>query len=555
MSSLARLTRITGTVMRYRLDDLIDPDSVNTEALPTAIRIAWWLSPSRWLPHRGTPRARRLRLALEALGPVFIKFGQILSTRRDLLPDDFADELANLQDRVPAFPGVEAIAIVEAALGRPLSDAFSSFDDTPLASASVAQVHAARLSSGEEVVVKVVRPGIEPVIREDVQLLKTIARLLERVSHDARRLHLVTVVEDYERTILGELNMLAEAANTAQLRRNFAESPLLYVPRVHWELSRENFLVLERIHGVPIANVAELRGRGTDMKRLAERGVETFFTQVFEDNFFHADMHPGNIFVNVDDPADPQYIAVDCAIIGSLTEEDQNYLARNVLAFFHQDYKEVARLHLESGWIPQGTDVSEFETVIRQVCEPIFEKPLAEISFGHFLVTLFQTARQFDMEIQPQLVLLQKTLLNVEGLGRQLYPELDLWHTAKPFMERWMETRVGPAALLRQLGERAPDLMEQLPRLPALLLNATQGLERIDRLAHEQHRATRELTELLKDQQQRTARKRWLGGVLLLGGAALLWSPVTAALASGQSLSVTAGVLAALVGSLLIVRA
>ncbi len=549
-----RLSRIGATVVRHRLDDLLDRTGVAEEQLPAPLRLLWRLSPTRWLPKPKDPPAHRLRLALETLGPVFIKFGQILSTRRDLLAPDYADELAKLQDRVPPFPGDQARAKIEASLGKPLSDVFASFDEQPLASASVAQVHAARLLSGEDVVVKVVRPGIEAVIREDLMLLHTIARLLERVSGDARRLHLVTIVEDYQTTIINELNLVHEGANTAKLRRNFAESPLLYVPRVHWDYTREDLLVLERIRGVPIANVEELRACGTDMKLLAERGVETFFTQVFVDNFFHADMHPGNIFVDVTNPSDPRYVAIDCAIIGTLTDEDQNYLARNLLAFFNQDYREVARLHLESGWIPEETKVAEFEEVIRRVCEPIFEKPLKEISFGHFLVTLFQTAREFNMEVQPQLVLLQKTLLNIEGLGRQLYPDLDLWHTAKPFMERWMEQRVGPTAILRQLSTYAPELIEQLPRLPELMISASHGLRRLDKIAREQRMVMNRLALLLESQQRRDRGRRWIGVIVLLIGATLLWNPVVHALRAGESIPITVGILAAVLGSILIAR-
>jgi ubiquinone biosynthesis protein len=540
MSQLGRLTRIGATVLRYRLDDLIDRSGVAEEQLSPILRLLWRASPTRWLRQPKDPPARRLRLALESLGPVFIKFGQILSTRRDLLPPDFADELAHLQDRVPPFAGALARAKVESSLEQPLSDVFASFDETPLASASVAQVHAATLKNGDEVVVKVVRPGIEAVIRADLQLLHSIARLLERVSRDARRLHLITIAQDYEATILNELNLIREGANTARLRRNFAESPLLYVPRVYWDYTREDVLVLERIRGIPIADTAALIARGTNMKLLAERGVETFFRQVFVDNT---------------DPEDPRYIAIDCAIIGSLTEEDQNYLARNLLAFFNQDYREVARLHVESGWVPERTDIAAFETVIRQVCEPIFAKPLKEISFGHFLVTLFQTAREFDMEVQPQLVLLQKTLLNIEGLGRQLYPDLDLWHTAKPFMERWMEERMGPAALLRQFRDHAPELMEQLPRLPELILGASHGLTRLDRLAREQRAMLSRLTALVEEQQRRRQARRWLGGVLLIVSGALLWAPVANALEHGQPMPITVGVLAAVVGSMLIARA
>ncbi len=555
-TSWSRASRIIRIIIRYRLDDLIDRETVSTAQLPLALRVLWWLAPSRWLASPATPRARRLRLALEELGPVFIKFGQILSTRRDLLPPDFAEELALLQDQVAPFSGAEARSIIADGLGRPIDDVFAHLDEAPLASASVAQVHAARLrEGGAEVVVKVIRPGIATVIEADLTLLESIAALLERVLSDARRLHPVTIVADYRQTIFNELNLLQEAANTTKLRRNFAESDLLYVPRVYWDHSSERVLVLERINGIPIANVAALKAAGTNMKVLAERGVETFFTQVFVDNFFHADMHPGNIFVDASVPESPRYIAVDCAIIGSLTVDDQAYLARNLLAFFNRDYQQVARLHLESGWIPEGTRVDEFEAVIREVCEPIFEKPLKDISFGHFLVTLFRTARQFNMEVQPQLVLLQKTLLNVEGLGRQLYPDLDLWHTAKPFMEEWMAERVGPTALLRELGNHAPEIMEQLPRLPELIAGAGFALRRLDAIAHEQARVSRRLEQLANERAYGTRWKRGVGLGLLVCAVALLWQPVNAALVAGDPLPVTLGLLAAVLGSLLIARA
>jgi ubiquinone biosynthesis protein len=515
-----RLVRILRTVVRYRLDTLLDDVEINPAHLPLGARIAWALRPSRLLPSPRRPAGERLRLALETLGPVFIKFGQILSTRKDLLPPHFADHLARLQDQVPPFPSEAARALIEAALAAPIEQVFASFENDVLASASVAQVHAATLRDGSDVVVKVIRPDIEPVIGEDIELMTMIARLLERASADARRLRLVTLVEDYRRTIFGELDLTLEGANTAQLRRNFAESPLLYVPRVYWRYTRRNVLVLERIRGVPIANIDTLLARGTDMRLLAERGVETFFTQVFEHNFFHADMHPGNIFVDVDDPLDPHYVAVDCAIIGSLTEADQNYLAQNLLAFFHQDYARVAQLHLESGWIPPNTDVREFEAVIRALCEPIFHRPLKEIMFGHFLVSLFRAARQFDMEIQPQLVLLQKTLINIEGLGRQLYPDLDLWQTAKPFMERWMQRRMGFAATLRRLVEQGPTLLEQLPRLPDMVLNAFRSVERLEHLVAAQVDLNRSLSEeisrLTERQRARPRALQQMTGIALI---------------------------------------
>lgn len=416
------------------------------------------------------PRGQRLRQALEALGPVFIKLGQLLSTRRDLLPDDIADELALLQDRVPPFPTGEAIAIIERSLGGPIDSLFADFERQPLAAASVAQVHCATLPTGESVVVKVLRPDIEQVIREDLALIRRLAFWLSTLFRDGRRLRPREVAADYERTLLDELDLRREAANASQLRRNFLDSQLVYVPEVHWPLTSREVMVSERIHGVPVTDVETLRERGVDMKLLAERGVEIFFTQVFRDSFFHADMHPGNIFVDTTDPADPRYLAVDCAIVGQLDESDLYYLARNLLAIFKQDYRLVAKLHVECGWVPADTRIAEFEAAMRTLCEPVFERPLGDISFGHMLVTLFRTAGRFDMEIQPQLVLLQKTLLNIEGLGRQLYPELSLWDTAQPFLERWLAERYAPATVWRRLQEDAPAWLETLPMLPDLLV-------------------------------------------------------------------------------------
>ena len=544
-----RARRILGIIARYRLDELFLIAGLSVRSLPLSLRALIAIFPARLLPNPEGSPARRLRLALEELGPVFVKFGQILSTRPDLLTPEFAEELKRLQDRVTPFPGAEARALIETALGTPIEQAFASFETEPMASASVAQVHAATLRDGSDVVVKVIRPGIDAVIAEDVRLLLGIAELLERVSSDARRLHPVEVVTDYERTITNELDLLHEAANASQLRRNFTHSPLLYVPRVHWDFTRENVLVLERIYGTPISDVSALHAAGTNMKVLADRGVETFFTQVFEDNFFHADMHPGNIFVDLSDPDDPSYIAVDCAIIGTLTEADQDYLARNLLAFFNQDYRQVARLHVQSGWVPPGTDVSEFEKVIRGVCEPIFQKPISEISFGHFLLELFQTARRFDMEVQPQLVLLQKTLLNIEGVGRQLYPELDLWETAKPFMERWMAQRAGPVAALREVADRAPEFLEQLPQLPGLVIEATRQLQRLDDIADAQRRTMTTLDAMLAERARSERRRRVTGiGALVLGAGLFL---PAAASADGGGAGLT-GALLALLGVMLI---
>jgi ubiquinone biosynthesis protein len=478
MSRATRLVKIFRVASRYRLDEFINADALSP--LPRAILR---FSPARLWSKPDLPRGVRLRKALEELGPVFIKFGQMLSTRRDMLPEDIADELARLQDAVPPFPESEAIAIIERALGKPVLELFAEFETEPMASASVAQVHAATLHSGERVVVKVVRPDIEPVIRQDVALMLTLARLIQKYLPDGKRLRPVEVVQDYELTILDELDMGREAANTSQLRRNFADNKLLYVPEVYWDYTCRNVFVMERIGGIPVTDLDALRASGTDLKLLAERGVEIFFTQVFRDSFFHADMHPGNIFVDASDPADPTYIGVDCAIIGSLSDSDQYYLARNLLGIFQRDYHEVAQLHVECGWVPPETRVQDFESAMRAVCEPVFERPIGEISFGQLLVYLFQTARRFDMEVQPSLVLLQKTLLNIEGLGRQLYPQLNLWETAQPFLEQWIQDRYSPQSVFKRLQRHAPSWLEQLPQLPDAVLESLQQSRRVDAFA------------------------------------------------------------------------
>lgn len=443
-----RLIRINLVLIRHGLDDF-----VFTLPVLRPLHFLVYLLPWHWF--RREPRAVRLRRALEDLGPIFVKFGQMLSTRRDLLPDDVALELARLQDQVPPFPGTKARAIVEKAYGTALSEVFQNFDAEPMASASIAQVHAATLRDGSEVVVKVVRPDIETTIRSDLELMRIVADLAHRYWPEGRRLRPREVVAEYENVIIDELDLVREAANASQLRRNFEGSRLLYIPQVHWDYTRKNVMVMERIHGIPISNVEELRRRQVDLQVLAERGVEIFFTQVFRNNFFHADMHPGNIFVAETNPQNPQYLAVDFGIVGSLSPSDQRYLAENFHAFFNRDYRRVAELHVESGWVPRSTRIDEFESAIRTVCEPIFERPLKEISFGHLLLRLFQTARRFNMEVQPQLVLLQKTFLNIEGLGRDLYPELDLWKTAKPFLQRWMDEQVGVRALMRNADRKS----------------------------------------------------------------------------------------------------
>jgi ubiquinone biosynthesis protein len=438
LSRLLRLARIFAVGLRYRLHDL-----------------------SRASPTRG----QRLREALETLGPIFVKFGQILSTRRDLVPLDIADELARLQDRVPPFPSELAVAEVERSLGRSIAQLFSRFETTPIASASVAQVHLARLHDGTEVAVKVLRPGVERAIARDVALLDTAAGLVERGWRDGRRLKPREVVAEFARHLDDELDLLREAANASQLGRNFAGSRLLLVPAVYWDLCAQRVMVMERMHGTPVSQRKTLEQRGIDIPALARAGVEIFFTQAFRDGFFHADMHPGNILV----ADDGRYVALDFGIMGTLTEVDKNYLAQNFLAFFRRDYRRVAQAHLEAGWVPPDTRIDEFENAIRAVCEPVFDRPLREISFGRVLLRLFATSRRFNVEMQPQLVLLQKTLVNIEGLGRDLDPDLDLWSTAKPYLERWMSEQIGWRALVRELREEAPYWGIMLPRLPRLL--------------------------------------------------------------------------------------
>lgn len=471
-AQIARLIHIHVVLARHGLDEIIFATH-----LLRPFRFLLYLAPWFWFRDRSIERGVRIRRTLEDLGPIFVKFGQMLSTRRDLLPLDIADELALLQDKVPPFPGVQAKQIVERELQQTVEQAYQAFDESPLASASIAQVHTATLHTGEEVVVKVLRPGMHKIIQRDIDLLYLIAWLAQKYWSQGKRLRPVEVVAEYEKTIFDELDLMREAANATQLKRNFNGSSLLYVPGIHWPLTTKSVMTMERIHGVRISKIDILRERKVNMRVLAERGVEIFFTQVFSHNFFHADMHPGNIFVDTSEAETPQYMAVDFGIIGTLSEQDQYYLAANFIAFFNRDYHTVARLHVDSGWVPAGTRVDEFESAVRTVCEPIFDKPLKEISFGQVLLRLFQTAQRFNMEIQPQLVLLQKTLLNVEGLGRDLYPDLDLWQTAKPFLENWMKQQVSPRTAWRKLRKNWPQIYQAANELPILLMDAARDLQ------------------------------------------------------------------------------
>jgi len=519
MRFVLRLVRIVFTLLRFGIDEL-----ALSGFRQHRIRL---LSGILTLGRRfELPRGVRLRMALERLGPIFIKFGQVLSTRRDLLPLDIADELARLQDRVPPFPAAQARAIIEAQLKRPMDSVFALFDDVPVASASVAQVHFAVLRDGREVAVKVLRPGMLAVIDDDLAILHMLARWVERISADGRRLRPREVVSEFDTYLHDELDLVREAANAAQLRRNMADLPLIIVPEMYWEFCTRQVCVMERMTGMPISQVGRLREAGVDIKKLARDGVTIFFTQVFRDGFFHADMHPGNIQVSVAPATYGRYIALDFGIIGTLTETDKDYLAQNFIAFFRRDYKRVAELHVESGWVPPSTRVDALESAIRAVCEPQFDRPLKDISLGQVLMRLFQASRRFNVEIQPQLVLLQKTLLNVEGLGRQLDPDLDLWTTAKPFLERWMDEQIGGRALLRRLKAEAPHYARLLPELPRLLHDALAR-----RSGQQPADETLLLAELLREQRRTN---RLLGGLVwgvlgfLLGAAAaryaLLWA-------------------------------
>jgi ubiquinone biosynthesis protein len=513
---LARLIQIERVLVRHRLDDF-----VRATHLYRPLRFVFFISPWTWF-QRGSKltRGARLRLALIELGPIFVKFGQALSTRRDLLPADIADELAKLQDDVPPFPGAVARAMIERSYGEPLETRLRAFEETPLAAASIAQVHAAKLADGRDVIVKVLRPGMKATIELDIEVLYTIAGMAERWWTQSRRLKPLEIVREYEKTVLDELDLMREAANASQLKRNFAGSPLLYVPEIYWDHCRQDVLVMERIHGIPIGDIARLRELGTDFRRLAENGVEIFFTQVFRHNFFHADMHPGNIFVLLDDPAMPRYAAVDFGIVGTLDLRDQRYLAENFLAVFDRDYRRVATLHVQSGWVPADTRVDEMESAVRTICEPIFDRPLKEISFGTVLLRLFEALRRFNGQIQPQLMLLQKTLLNVEGLGRQLYPELDIWHTASPVLRQWMRDRVRPRNVLRELRRGFPDALEILKALPPLARRAIEQAQDGKLQLSVDMRALDELRTTLTEQSRRSDRIV-IGAALLIGS--VLW--------------------------------
>ncbi len=531
--TLLRLLSIQRVLVRHGLDDLITA----THFL-RPLRYLFYLFPRA--KDVSEPLGKRVRLALVELGPIFVKFGQAVSTRRDLLPSEMADELAMLQDRVPPFPAEHAIRKLEEIYGKPVDEVFSRFDREPFAAASIAQVHTAALPDGTEVIVKLLRPGVRQLIERDLDVMYALAGLADKYWEHGKRLRPLELVAEYEKTIFDELDLMREGANTAQLKRNFADSDLLYVPEVYWDFCRPQVLVQERIYGTPISDMETLLAAGTNIQKLAENGVEIFFTQVFRHNFFHADMHPGNIFVQIEDPEHPKYVAVDFGIVGTLSPSDQKYLAGNFLAFFDRDYHKIAKLHLDSGWVPPETRIDELESAVRTVCEPIFNKPLSQISFAQVMIGLFTTARRFNMEIQPQLMLLQKTLFNIEGLGRQLYPDLDLWKTAHPILRQWMDEQVGGRAFVNSLREDLPQLRDAMRELPGVIKYLSEQITQGDLQLKLRSPELRQILEQLGAQQKQ---RYWvaigatvaLTGTLILtlGSAAVLgWGLVAAGAAA-----------------------
>ncbi len=508
MRNFIRLLAILRVLMRYRIDALLLSASFLKRYKPLL-----YLTPWHYIPRKKLTRGQRIRLALEELGPIFIKFGQTLSTRRDLLPEDIGDELAKLQDGCPAFDSEQAKVMIEASLEGDVNQLFKTFDIEPLASASIAQVHTAITHQGDEVVVKVVRPNIAKIIQRDIALMYDLAKFVNKYPI-SKKIRPSEIVAEFEQIILTELNMLKEAENAAQLRQNFSGSDLLYVPRVHWDLCSENVLTTERIYGTPVGDIEQLKADGVDLKKLSEDGVIIFFTQVFKHNFFHADMHPGNIFVG----PEGRYIGVDFGIMGVLDEADKDFLADMLLAFFNQDYHGVAKAYIDSGWASSTTDVRAFEQAIGRICAPMFEKSLDEISFGQVLMDLMAEAKNFDITVQPQLLLLDKTLLNIEGLGRQLYPQLDLWATAKPFLEDLVKEKYSMKSTIKKLKERAPELLKEIPELPDLMINALKQMDKLKHIDHFHNKQTDAIVEQLKDNNKKQTAAIFSGALLILSG-------------------------------------
>ena len=509
LTRLFRLIRINFILARYNIDEIV----LGTHWF-YPVRFIVYFNPFYWTVGKKLSRGERIRRALEDLGPIFVKVGQIVSTRRDLLPDDIAIELSKLQDRVPPFPGRIAKSIVEEALRAPIEATFADFDLNALASASIAQVHAAKLLNGDSVVVKVLRPNIRKTIDRDIDLLSTLAKMAERYWYNARHFKPQQIVSEVAQTLYDELDLMREGANASQLRRNFADSKILYIPKIYWDYSRSNVLIMERIHGIPIHDIEGLKRAKVNMKKLAERGIEIFFTQIFRDSFFHADLHPGNIFVNADHPDDPTYITVDFGIAGSLSHNDQRYIAENMIAFFKRDYQRVAELHIACGWLPPDTRIDQFEGAIRAVSEPIFEQPLRDMSFGQLLLRLFQVARRFHINIQPQLVLLQKTLLSIEGLSRSLAPDLDLWASASPQIERWLKKQVGVKAFFKRLRNNLPLWSEQFPEMPSLIYEVLKETKH----QQEEARFSKTLSNSFakeKEQQNQIKVRYFLSGIII----------------------------------------